>query len=104
VSRSGYTYNFATRRFYETLTLTNSSSSTISVPIALVLDSLSSNASLLNGSGVTACGSVTGSHYIFTPVLSFAPGATVSVVLQFTNPTGAAISYSTRVLAGPGTF
>jgi hypothetical protein len=58
VTRSGYTYNFATRRFYQTLTLTNSSSSTISVPIALALDSLSSNASLFNGSGVTACGSL----------------------------------------------
>jgi hypothetical protein len=104
VSRSGYTYNFATRRFYQTLTLTNSSSSTISVPITLVLDSLSSNANLFNGSGVAACGSVTGSRYIFTPALSFAPGASVSVVLQFTNPTSAAITYSTRVLAGPGTF
>jgi hypothetical protein len=68
------------------------------------LDSLSNNASLFDGSGVTGCGSVTGSPYIFTPALSFAPGASVSVVLQFTNPTNAAITYSTRVLTGPGTF
>jgi hypothetical protein len=104
VTRSGYTYNFETRRFYQTLTLTNSSSSAIGVPIALVLDGLTGNASLFNGSGVTACGSVTGSQYIFTPALSFAPGASVPVVLEFTNSMSAGISYSTRVLVGPGAF
>lgn len=104
VKRSGYGYNFGTQRFYQTLTLTNSSSSTISVPVAVVLDTLSSNASLFNASGLTACGSVLGSPYIFAPASSFAPGASISVVLQFTNPTKAAITYTTRVLAGPGAF
>lgn len=110
VTRSGDTYNFATRRFYQTLTLANPSSTAIGVPIALVLDGLNFNAStlgnatLFNESGVTTCGTVTDSPYLFTPALSFASGTSIPVILQFKNPTSAAISYGTRVLAGPGTF
>jgi hypothetical protein len=102
VARSGYSYNFATQRFYQTVKLTNSSTSTISGPISLVLDNLSTNASLFNASGTTSCAAPLGSPYIITSTASLAPGATVSAVLQFANPTKAATTYATRVLAGPG--
>ncbi|MGA2261459.1 MAG: hypothetical protein ABSH28_08485 [Acidobacteriota bacterium] len=103
VTRSGYVFNFGTQRFYQTVTLKNTSSSTINGPISLVLDSLSSNASLYNTSGATSCAAPLGSTYIIASAAGLAPGASVSVSLQFTDPTKATITYSTRVLAGSGT-
>jgi len=103
VTRSGFVFNFGTQRFYQTLTLTNTGGSAISGPVSLVLDSLSSSASLFNESGTTSCAAPLGSPYINTSSASLAPGASESVTLQFTDPTRAAIAYTSRVLAGSGT-
>jgi CSLREA domain-containing protein len=103
VTRSGDVYNFGTQRFYQTVTLTNNSSSTISGPVSLVLEGLSSNASLFNASGNTTCAAPLGSPYINVTTGSVASGASVSVVLQFKDPTKTTITYSTGVLAGSGT-
>ena len=101
ITRSGFGFNFGTGRFYQRVTLTNSGSSPISDALSLVLDGLSSNAGLFNKTGTTACEAPTGSSFInLTGPLG--PGASASVVLQFTDPTKAAIKYSTRVLAGNG--
>jgi hypothetical protein len=102
VTRSGFTYNFATQRFSQTVKLTNTSASPISGPISLELNSLSSNAVLFNASGTTTCAAPVGSPYVRTNASTLAPGAAVSVVLQFTNPTKASTTYMTRVLAGSG--
>jgi hypothetical protein len=101
VTRSGYGYNFATQRFVQTITLKNISGSTFASPISLVLDHLSSNATLYNPTGTTACATPSGSPFI-NWLSSLAPGASASIVLQFTNPTKAGITYATRVLAGSG--
>lgn len=101
VTRSGYGYNFATGRFVQTVTLKNSGSGTIAGPISLVLDSLSGNAALFNSSGRTACAVPAGSPLINLGS-SLAAGASVTVQLQFTDPSKTGISYSTRVLAGSG--
>lgn len=99
VTRSGYGYNFTTARFVQTVTLKNTGTGIITGPISLVLDSLSSNATLFNLSGATACAVPAGSPYINTAG-DLNPGASVSVSLQFTNPTKAGITYATRVLSG----
>jgi hypothetical protein len=101
VARSGYVYNFGTGRYAQTVTLTNASSYAIIGPVSLVLDSLSSNATLFDAAGVTASQLPAGSPYVTTSI-SLAPGQSVSFALQFTNPTKAEITYTTRVLAGPG--
>jgi hypothetical protein len=101
VTRSGYTYNFATQRFSQTVKLTNTSGAPISGPFNLVLDSLSSNAALFNAAGLTSCAVPGGSPFVTSNTTTLAPGATVSVVLQFTNASRAVTSYTTRVLAGP---
>jgi hypothetical protein len=49
---------------------------------------------------VTATFAPLGAPYIQVPGASLAPGASASVVLQFTNPSNAAITYTTRVLNG----
>lgn len=102
VVRGGYVYNFATGRYAQTVTLTNNSSVTISGPISLVFDNLSSNAQLFNATGSTdSLMAPAGSPYLDAAV-NLAPGQSITLNNQFTNPTKAAISYSTRVLAGSG--
>ncbi|MGA2422310.1 MAG: hypothetical protein ABSG69_19710, partial [Candidatus Acidiferrum sp.] len=102
IARSGYLYNFGIKRFYQTVTLTNTSSASITGPIALVLDALNSTSTLFNASGATTCAAPLGSPYIIATPSSLAPGASVSVSLQFTDPTKAVTTYTTRVLAGTG--
>jgi hypothetical protein len=104
IKRGGFAYNAGTQLFVQTLTLTNSGASAITAPIYVVLDTLSSNASLANGSGTTSCHPPT-SPYI-TAVASdgsLAAGQSATVQLQFANPSKAGITYNTRVLAGSGT-
>jgi trimeric autotransporter adhesin len=102
VTRSGYVLNLGTGRYAQTVTVTNNSASTIAGPISLVLDSLSSNAALFDATGTTdSLQPPAGSPYITTNV-TLAPGQLATFGLQFTNPTRAAITYTTRVLAGPG--
>ena len=99
VTRSGFGFNLTTQRFVQTITLKNISNSVISGPLSLVLDNLSSNATLFNLSGNTACAALAGSPFInLTGDLN--PGASVSVSLQFGNPTKAGITYAARVLSG----
>ena len=103
VTHGGYVYNLATQRFAQTLTLANTSTSTIIGPISLVVENLSSNATLFNLTGLTdSFLPPIRLPYINTTAASLAPGQSVSVTLQFTNPSKAAITYTTRVIAGPG--
>ena len=71
----------------------------IAGPLSLVLDKLSSSAALFNLSGTTACAAPAGSPFINSSG-NLNPGASVSVTLQFMNPTRTGITYFTRVLAG----
>ena len=99
VTRSGFGYNFATQRFVQTVTLKNISGSAVGAPLSLVLDNLSSNAALYGPTGTTSCATPAGSPFINWSS-SLAPGASASIVLQFTNPTRAGITYAMRLLAG----
>lgn len=102
IVRGGFVYNFGTSRYVQTLTLTDISQVAINTQISLVLDNLSSDASLFNASGVTDSGAPpAGSPYVSAP-FTLQPGQMGTLVLQFTDPTKGVITYSTRVLAGPG--
>ncbi|HET7342388.1 MAG TPA: hypothetical protein VFL90_13085 [Methylomirabilota bacterium] len=107
VKRSGFVFNFGTRLFYQKVTLTNIGAAPVFGPISLALDNLSANASLFNASGATSCTAPLGSQYVdssvSTSAAALAPGTSVSVVLQFSDPTRTAIGYTTRVLATSGT-
>jgi hypothetical protein len=93
-------------KFIQNVTLTNSGSGAIAGPISLVLDNLSSNASLLNSSGNTLCSSGVPLHHAFVnlniPANTLEPGQSAAFELHFGNPSQQAITYSTRVLAGQG--
>jgi hypothetical protein len=104
VRRGGFVLNLATGRYVQTVTLTNTSAGTITGPISLVLDSLSSYASLYGPTGATdALELPAGSPYANVTSNNLGPGASISAPLQFTDATRTTpISYTTRVVAGPG--
>jgi hypothetical protein len=97
----GFTLNPITKRYVQTVTMKNNSTATITGPISLVLDNLSSNATLFNKTGDTVLMLPAGSPYIDSAA-TLAPGQSTSVTMQFTAPINTAITYDTRVLAGPG--
>lgn len=104
VTQGGFRYNNATKQFVQTVTLTSTSLTAITGPISLVLDGLSTNATLTNGGGSTACSAPSGSTYLNATLdssSSLASGQSSTVTLSFTNPTNAGITYTPRVLAGP---
>ncbi|MGO9590429.1 MAG: choice-of-anchor Q domain-containing protein [Candidatus Acidiferrales bacterium] len=99
---SGFVLNIGTGRIAQTVTLTNNSTMTIAGPFSLVLDGLSANATLFNATGTTSTlFPPAGSPYI-NATATLAPGQKIVIALQFNDPTKTAISYTTRVLAGPG--
>ena len=71
--------------------------------VALALDGLSANATLATAAGVTGASVPGGSPVALAnigPDNVLSPGESATLVLQFNNPSRAAITYSTRVLAG----
>ena len=91
VTRGGYLLNRRTNQITQQVTLKNVSAQTLTGPIHLVLDSLSSNTTLVNATGTTSGGS----PYLASAG-NLAPGASVVLVLTFTNPSSGGITYSPR--------
>ncbi len=99
VAKSGFAYNFTTRRYSQTVSITNVTSNAIPGPVGYVLDNLSSNATVYNATGVTAAQLPAGSPYI-NQSQTLAAGGTLTFTVQFTDPTMTGISYTPRVLSG----
>jgi hypothetical protein len=105
ITRGGFRLNHATGQFTQTVTIQNKSAAAIGGPISLVFDNLSSNASLTDGTGITACKAPLNSEFVNLSLGasgSLAPGKSNTVTLTFADPSQAGITYSTRVLAGAG--
>ena len=100
-------YQSSTKHYIQSVTLTNSGSTSLSSPLSLIFDGLSANASLANASGATTVTVPAASMFINVPLSSpLAPGANVTVQLSWIDsiqpPAVPAITYAkTRVLAGP---
>jgi CSLREA domain-containing protein len=102
VMRGGYVLNPVTGRYAQTVTVTNTSAGTITGPISLVLDSLSIDATLFNATGTTDSLELPAGSPYLNANANLAAGQSTMFALQFTDPTRGAITYNTRVLAGPG--
>lgn len=103
ITKGGFTLNRRTNTMVQTVTITNPTSSTISGPIYLILDSLSSTTSLTNATGMTSMTVPTPNPYITATSGGLAPNASVTVTLQFAVPAYGSISYSARTLSGGAT-
>jgi hypothetical protein len=103
ISLGGLTLDPTTKHYEQTVTLKNTSASPITGTLSLVLDNLSSNAKLVNQTGVTTKQGPAGSPYLDVALVGdvLAVGQSVTVVLEFDSPT-AGITYKARVLAGTG--
>jgi hypothetical protein len=108
VSRGGLVLNHKTGLATQTITLTNISNSTITGPLSLVLEGLT-NATLLNGAGLTTTADTlvpAGSQYVSLALGNgvLAAGQSITVVLQFQDPTLVTPLYTLQVLDGSGTL
>ena len=98
ITRGGFVRDRLTGKYVQKVTITNNNATALNGPFYVVLDSLSTNATLFNASGTTSVYTPAGSSFITVPGSTLAPGASASVTLQFNNPTNAAITYSPRTL------
>jgi hypothetical protein len=87
--------------YTQTVTVTNGGTSTITGPISVALDALTSGVTLTSVTGTTAYAGL-GSPYADVSASDLAPGATTAAfTLVFNNPGHVAVKYGARVLAGP---
>ncbi len=91
----GLVYNRSTRLWSESVTFTNTSAVTMTGTFQMVLNNLPPGVTLTNASGYTPGGS----PFILVTQSSLAPGATLSVLLQFST-TGAPVSFTTQLYSG----
>ncbi len=92
---SGLTFNRRTQTFTGTIQITNTSASFIAGPVQVQLQNLTVGVALVNANGTQS-----GNPYLTVPVSGLAPGASVSVPVQFSNPTRVGISYNVRMFSG----
>lgn len=95
---SGLAYSRVTRTFDGTVTITNTSGTTLTTPTSfqLVLNSLPSGVTLTN-----SMGTFNNCPYITIPTLtSMVPGQSVTVAVQFSNPSDATINFTPEFYAG----
>ena len=105
VTRGGFVGTSTTGRYVQQVTLKNTGRNAIAGSVSLVLASLSSNATLFNKSGNTACVAPPEQSFINVDVGTdnvLSTGESAVVVLEFANPSNQGITYATRVLAGSG--
>jgi hypothetical protein len=103
VAKSGLRVDHATGQWGQTVTLTNTTASALTGPMALVLDSLPSSVTLGNADGFTSVAAPLGSPYVLAALdesTQLGAGQSLTITLQFNNPSNVGITYSTRVLTG----
>jgi hypothetical protein len=101
VRHAGLRLDAATGHYTTTVHVKNNGTTTLAAPVSVVLDGLPATASLVNVSGATSCDTPAGSAYL-NLTASIAPGRTGTGTLEFIDPSGGRLRYTTRVLAGPG--
>lgn len=115
IVRGGLRYDRPTRRYFQSVTLTNRGSVPLTAPpsngpplLSLALGGLGAGVVLENATGNTGtplAGVVSvGTPYLDVPLPSggLAPGASVSAVLQFSGTNTSGINFTAAIFAGPG--
>jgi len=101
VSSSKIVYDSSLQLYLQEVTLTNTGTAAVAGPLFFILEDLPAAVTLANKSAATACFAPIGSRYLvaFPEGSSLAPNTAAVVKLAFSDPSGAAISY-TPLLAG----
>jgi hypothetical protein len=93
---SGLAYSRVSRTFNGTVTIRNISSSAISGPLQILLMGLTAGVTLVN-----ATGDLSGTPYLTLPTAaSLASGQSVTVSVQFKNPSYATINFTPVIYSG----
>jgi hypothetical protein len=93
---SGLTYSRVSKTFNGTVTIKNIGSSAISGPFEILFAGLPANVTLVNEAGT-----LSGSPYVTVPaVTSLAPAQSVTVSVQFENPSNATVSFTPVIYSG----
>ncbi len=96
VTSTGFVYSRVTQNFDGTLTVTNTGSETIIAPIQILLSDVPPSVTLANASG-----NFNGNPYITAPSgNTLAPGQSVSVNVQFNDPSNSSISFTSTAYSG----
>lgn len=96
ITASGLSYSRVSQTFDGTLSIKNTSGATMIGPLQIFLFGLPPNVNLVNQSA-----NLSGTPYLTVPIAEgLAPGASVSVPVQFKNPANATISLQPTVYAG----
>jgi uncharacterized repeat protein (TIGR01451 family) len=95
-TRCGLVYNRKTKLYSEDIVLQNTSATAITGTIQLEVQILTGAATLANGIGT----SPNGHGFIIINIASLAPGGTVTVTCQFSNPSNNPFTYGLRAWSG----
>jgi hypothetical protein len=101
VTAEGLVFKRNIQTYSQVVHIANNGTSPIPAPLWLVLDNLSSNATLLNADGTSSVLTPLGSPYVSVRVGGddiLRPHETKTVKLEFLDPSGGAINYDPRVL------
>lgn len=104
-TQGGFRLNRLTGRYAQTITIKNIGSQDISGPVSVVFGNIPTTATLSAPTGVTTAITPTNSPYFDLNIGSdntLSVGETVTLNVEFSNPTNKAISYLLRAFAGPG--
>jgi hypothetical protein len=93
---SGLAYSRVSQTFNGTVTITNIGAGSLSGPFQLLLNSLTGGVTLVNAVGLS-----NGDPYLTIPnLVSLAAGQSVTVAVQFSNPSNTVISFTPEVYSG----
>jgi N-acetylneuraminic acid mutarotase len=95
VGSSGPIYNRGSKLYTGSITLKNISQQAINGPLQVVLTNLTSGVTLAN-----AVGTFLAAPYVTANITTLAPGATVTLPVQFSDPNNARIGYTVVTYAG----
>jgi uncharacterized repeat protein (TIGR02543 family) len=96
VTATAFVYNRSTKTFNSTYTIRNTSGQTLAAPLQLVLTALPLGVTVANPSGTYE-----GNSFVTGPGSApLSPGASVSVALQFSDPSNGTISATPLVYSG----
>jgi hypothetical protein len=95
ITATAFVYNRSTKTFNSTYTVTNIGSQAVAGPLELVLTGLNAAVTVAN-----CTGSFQNNPYMGLSSTSLAPGASVSVSVQFTDPSNTTILATPVVYSG----